>query len=133
MPVTTQVCHLTRGLGQPGRRRGLADVARLDVSIPACLRREQPDVPPIGQRREGVDQRVDEVAVPVAPPQQDHVDHVVIVLVDQFHAVYLCDRAAQLLVAIIVIADLLHHLARLDTEPLGLAALILSLARGRAH
>jgi hypothetical protein len=54
-------------------------------------------------------------------------------LVNQLHAVYLGDRAAQLLVAIIVVTDLLHHLARLDTEPLGLAAFILSLARGRAH
>src|SRR5580692_12301026 len=122
-----------RSLGQPGRRRGLADVARLDVTLPARLRREQPDVPPVGQRREGVDQRVDEVAVAVSPPEQDHVDHVVVVLVDQLYAVYLGDRAAQLLVAIIVVADLLHHLARLDTEPLGLAAFILGLARGRAH
>src|SRR5271166_2937318 len=91
------------GLGQPGGRRGLADVTRLDVAISARLGREQPDVSPVGQRREGV-------------------DHVVVVLVDQLYAVYLGDRAAQLLVAIIVVAYLLHHLARLDTEPLGLPA-----------
>jgi hypothetical protein len=40
---------------------------------------------------------------------------------------------SQLLVAIVVVADLLHHLARFDTEPLGLAAFVLRLARGRAH
>ncbi len=74
-----------------------------------------------------------EVPVPVSPPQQDHVNHVVVILVDKLYAVYPGDRAAQLLVAIIVVADLLHHLARFDTEPLGLAAFVLRLARGRAH
>ena len=74
-----------------------------------------------------------EVSVLIPPPQQDHIDHVVIVLVNQLHAVYITDGVAQILVAIVVIADLLHHLARLDTEPFGLPALILGLARGRAH
>ena len=58
---------------------------------------------------------------------------VVVVFVDQLHVVDLGDRFAQLLVAIIVVADFLHHLARLDAEPLSLAAFILGLARGRAH
>ena len=103
------------------------------MARPARLGRQQPDVPPVGQRGQRVDQGVDEISVLVPPPQQDDVDHVVIVLADKLHAVHIADRVAQILVAIVVIADLLHHLARLDAEPFGLAALILGLARGRAH
>ncbi len=99
------------------------------MARPARLGRQQPDVPPIGQRRQRVDERIDEVPVLVPPPQQDDVNHVVIVLADKLHAVHIADRVAQILVAIVVVADLLHHLARLDAEPLGLAALILGLAR----
>jgi hypothetical protein len=103
------------------------------VPVPARLRRQQPDVPPVGERRQRVDQGVHEVSVLVPPPQQDHVNHVFVFLADQLHAVHVADRIAQILVAIVVIANFLHHLARLDTEPFGLAALILGLARGRAH
>jgi hypothetical protein len=103
------------------------------MARPARLRRQQPDISPVGKRRDCVDQSVHEVSVLVPPPEQDDVHHVVVVLADQFHAVHVADRVAQILVAIVVIANFLHHLARLDAEPFGLAALILGLARGRAH
>jgi hypothetical protein len=45
----------------------------------------------------------------------------------------LADGAPQLLITVVVVADLLHHLTRLDAESLGQALLIMRLARGRAH
>src|SRR6266851_1776549 len=71
-------------LRQPGGRRRLADLARLDMAFAACLRSQQQDVPAVGERRLRIDKRVDEVSVPVPPPQQDPVHYVVVVLVDQF-------------------------------------------------
>ena len=103
------------------------------MAWPARFRRKKPDISPIGQWRECIDQSIDQVSVLVPPPQQDNVDHILILFVDQLNAVYPADRLAKLLIAVIVITDLLHHLARLNTEPLGLAAFVLRLARGRAH
>jgi len=103
------------------------------VAWPACLRRQQPDVPPVSQWRQSVNEGVHEIAVFVPPPQQDDIDHILVILVDELNAVYPGNRLAKLLIAVVVIADLLHHLARLNAEPLGLATFILCLARGRAH
>src|SRR6266487_1598656 len=106
------------GLGQPGGRRRLADVARLHVSRPARLRGEQPYHTVVGQRPDRVDQRVDQVTVAVPPPQQDHVDHVVGVLVGELATAPLDDGRPQLLVDVLVVAELLHHHAGLDSEAL---------------
>ena len=57
----------------------------------------------------------------------------VLVLIDKLDALDCRDRLTQLLIAIGVIAEFLHYLARFNAEPLGLAAFILRLARGRAH
>ena len=92
----------TRGLGrdQPGTRpvgrrsdarrgrqpcggRRLADVGGLDVSLTAGLGGQQPDHAAGRERGQPVDERVDEVAVALAPPQEDDVDDVLVVLVDQ--------------------------------------------------
>ncbi len=101
---------------------------------PARLGGKQPDVSPVAQRCQGVDQGVHQVAVVLPEPHQDHVDDVlVVVLIDKLYALDSRDRLAQLLIAIRVIAEFLNYLARLDAEPLGLAAFILRLARGRAH
>ena len=68
---------------QAGGGRGVADVARLDVPGPAGLGGQQPDHAAVAEGDQRVDQRVDQVAVVVAPPQQHGVDDVVVVLVDQ--------------------------------------------------
>ncbi len=94
---------------------------------------EQPDVTPIGQWSQGIDQRVNEVSVFLPKPHEDHIDYVLVVLIDKLHAFDCRDRLAQLLIGIGVIAEFLYYLARFDAEPLGLAAFILRLARGRAH
>ena len=80
-----------------------------------------------------VHQGVHQVAVPVPPPEQDHVDDIVEVLVDKLHILHRGDRVTNLLIAVVVVSDLLHHLARLDAKPPGQVALVLRLARGRAH
>src|SRR5690606_818799 len=121
------------GLREPGRLRGLADVARLHVALAARLGRQQPDVAAAGQRDHRVRQALEEVAVIFAPPQQHDVDHVVVVLVDELVPRDGLDRFPELLVDVVVVADLLHHLARFDAEPFGQAALRLRLTRGRAH
>jgi len=103
------------------------------MALSAGLWGEKPDISTIGQRGQGVDQRVNEVTVFLPPPHQDYIDDILIVLVDKLNAVDRRDRLAQLLIAIRVIAEFLHYLARFNAEPLGLAAFILRLARGRAH
>ncbi len=94
---------------------------------------KQPDITPIGQRSQGIDQRVNEVAVFLPKPHEDHIDYILVVLIDELYALDCRDRLAQLLVGIGVIAEFLYYLARFNPEPLGLAAFILRLARGRAH
>ena len=103
------------------------------MAVSARFGREKPDVTPIGQRGQGVDQRVNEVSGHPPPPHKDHVNDVLVVLVDQLDAFNSRDRLAQLLIGIGVVAEFLHYLARFNAEPLGLAAFILRLARGRAH
>src|SRR5262249_9306352 len=117
----------------PRGRRRLSDLARLDVVVPARLGGQEPDIPPVGERRQRVRQGVEEITVSVAPPEQDRVDHVVVVLADKFHVLLLGDGLPQRLITVVCVADLLHHLTRLDAKSLGQARLILGRARGRAH
>jgi hypothetical protein len=103
------------------------------VPFPARLGREQQDIAAVRERGERVYQGVDEISIAVTPPQQYAVHYVVVVLVDEFGAFQGHDRVAERLVAVIVVPDLLHHVAGLDAEPLGQVTLVLRLARGRAH
>src|SRR4051812_24018310 len=58
------------GARQSGGRGGLVDVARLDVSVTSGLRREQPHDAAVAEVGERVDERVDEIAVALAPPDE---------------------------------------------------------------
>ena len=123
-----------RGRLQPGRRapprrcrtarRGRAD--RPSGSA-ARSRRRPPSEP------ERVDERVDQVAVAVAPPQQDRVHDVVVVLVDEGAARRLLDRDPQVVVAVLVPPELLDDLALLERQPGGQLSVLLRGVRGRAH
>src|SRR5579875_1389760 len=132
--------------GDGGQRRALGATSREPDQSLAALTLEVWARPAVGAASpmslgstspglpcQRIDQRDYEVSFTVPPPHQDHVDDVVVILIDELDAIDARDRAAQLLVAIRVIAEFLHHLTRLDAEPLGLAAFILRLARGRAH
>src|ERR1700678_719608 len=99
----------------------------------ARLGGKQPDVTPVGQWSQGIDQRVNEVAVFLPKPHEDHIDYILVVLIDKLHAFDRRDRLAQLFIGIGVIAEFLHYLARFNAEPLILSSFILSLAVGRAH
>ena len=89
--------------------------------------------PPSRERAQRVDERVDQVAVAVAPPQQDRVHDVVVVLVDQGAARRLLDRDPQGVVAVLVPPELLDHLALLERQPGGQLSVLLRGVRGRAH
>src|SRR5829696_10007133 len=91
------------GLGEAGGLGGLGDVAWLDVAGAAGLGREDPDDTAVGERRDRVDERVDQIAVVVAPPEQHGVHHVVGVLVEQLVAVaQFLDRGAKVVVDVLV-------------------------------
>src|SRR5262249_51970990 len=122
-----------RRLRQPRGRRRLPDLARLDVVVPARLGGQGPDIPPVGERRQRVRPGVGEVTVSVAPPRQDRVDPAVAGLADKSPVLLRGDGLPQRLITVVCVADLLHHLTRLDAKSLGQARLILCLARGRAH
>ena len=84
---------------------------------PAGLGHEQPHHAVVGQRGDRVDERVDQVAVVLAPPEDDDVGHLVGVLVDHLAAAQIDDGVAQVLVGVLVPAELLHDHARLDAQP----------------
>ena len=72
----------------------------------------------VGQR---VDEAVDQVAVVVAPPQQHRVDDVAVVAVDHVGVDAVLDRDAQLVVGVVVPAELLDHHAGLEPQPVARA------------
>jgi len=103
------------------------------MPVPARLRREQHDVAAVGELGFRIYERVDEITIPVAPPEQNTVYYAVKVLIDELGALQGHDGITQRLVYVVVIANLLHHVAWLDAKPLSQVTLILRLARGRAH
>ena len=86
------------------------------MSTAAGLGRQQPDDTVVRQRGQGVDESVDEIAVAFAPPHHHGVDDVVVVLVDEVRARSLGHDAAQLLVAVVVVPDLLDDRTGGDTQ-----------------
>ncbi|EGJ77659.1 hypothetical protein STTU_4872 [Streptomyces sp. Tu6071] len=121
------------GLGESGGPRRVVDVARLDVPVPARFRGQEQDEVTVVDQLRGVDQRVRQVAVLVAEPEDHGVDEVLVVLVHQLRAGGFFDGLAELLVDVLVVADLLDHLLGLETQPYGRAGPLLRVVRGRAH
>jgi len=78
------------------------------------------------------DQGVHEVAVAVAPPEQDAVDHVAVVTVDQVPVDRVLDLHPDGVVDVVVPPELLHHVAGHVPES-GTQALGLGAPGGRAH
>ena len=91
-----------------------------------------PDHAVVGQRRDGVHQAVDEVAVAVAPPQQHHVDDLVGVLVEQLAAARLFDVGPDVVVDVLVPAQLLHNLIFLDAQSAGVVRGVIRRDHGRS-
>jgi hypothetical protein len=106
------------------------------VAVAARLGRQQPHDAVVGEVGQRVDEGVDEVAVVLAPPQQDDVDDLVgVVSGDQLGAGPRGHVGEQGLVdgsARAVRPDHLHDRAGLDPELLGKAARC-GAVRGRAH
>jgi hypothetical protein len=86
------------------------------VPVAAGLGGQQPHHAVLGQRAQGVDERVDEVAVAVAPPQQHMVHHLVGVLVNEVTDP-VQQQVPEIVVHVVVVADLHDDHARLDPEP----------------
>ena len=113
-----------RCLHQAGRRRRFGDLGGQHVPGLAGLGGDDPDHAVVGQRRDGVHQPVDEVAVAVAPPQQHDVDDLVGVLVEQLTAARLLDVGPDVVVGVLVPAQLLHNLIFLDAQLSGVVRVV---------
>jgi hypothetical protein len=96
---------------EPCGRRGLLDVAVAHVAVTTGLAREDPDDTTVVEDRLDVHQRVGEVAVVLAPPDDDAVRDVVVVLVDELRPGDRLDGSAQGVVDVLGPAELL------DDEP----------------
>lgn len=70
----------------------------------------------IRERGDGIDESVHEVAVVIAPPQQDDVDHLIGILIEQGLPRGALDSLTKPGIAIGVKPDLLDHLARADSQ-----------------
>ena len=105
-----------RRLRQPRRRRGLGDLARLDVARTPRLGGEHPDHAVVGERADRVDEGVDEISVAFAPPQEHQVDDLVRIFVEQLVSAPLLDRVPHRLVDVGVPPDFLDDHPRLHAE-----------------
>ena len=124
--LTVEVCC------RPGRRRGLADLARLDVAVAAGLRGQQPHHAVVGEGAQGIGEQFEQVTVAVAVPEQHRVDHLVGVLVDQLADAF-GQGVTEVFVDVVVVAHLHDHHVRLEAEPVRQAAYAVGLTSGRAH
>jgi hypothetical protein len=88
----------------------------LHVTRTAGLGCEHPDHAVVGQRRDGVHQGVHQVAVAVAPPQQDDVDHLIGVFVEQLATARILRVGADIVVGVLVPTPLLDNLPSLDAQ-----------------
>src|SRR6202165_5036274 len=77
---------------------------------------DDPDHAVVGQRGNRVHQRVDQVAVAIAPPQQHDVDDFVRVLVEQVPTARLLDVSPDVVVGVFIPAHLLHTLIFFDAQ-----------------
>ena len=59
----------------------------------------------IGQRPDRIHERIDEIAVVLAPPDEDHVHDIVVVLIDEFDALGRPKRLAQLSIGVAISPD----------------------------
>ena len=102
---------------RPGDRGRLGDVGGVDRVGAADLRGQQPDRAAADQVGQRVDEAVDEVAVLVAPPQHDRVDDVAVVAVDHVGVDGVLDGDPEVVVGVVVPAELLDHHAGLEAQP----------------
>jgi hypothetical protein len=103
------------------------------VPVAARLGGQQPDR--AGRLEPGarLHQRVDQVTVVLAPPQEHDIDDVVTLVVSEGCAGAGPHRVEQLRVDVVVVADLLHQHALGDPEPVGSRALHVRVTGGAAH
>ena len=98
----------------------------------ARLRGDDPDHAVVGQWRDGIHQVVDEVAVTIPPPQQHDIDDLVGVLVEQLAAARLFDVGPDVVVDVLVPAQLLHNLIFLDAQSAGVVRGVIRRDHGRS-
>ena len=105
-----------RGVQPRGDGR-LVDVAGVDL-VAGGLGGEQHDEAPVVEDPDHVDERVAEVAVAVAPPEEHGIGPAGVVLVLDLGAAEVLDGEAELVVDVGVVAELLDHLVAGEPEPL---------------
>ena len=114
LPVATGT-HRGRLLQASGRC-SVGDVFCFDMTVATWLRREQPHHTVVSEGADGVDERVDEVAVFVSPPQEHDIDDVVVVVIHHLDALSGQEAVAQPAIGVIVDADLPDHVSGLNPE-----------------
>ena len=96
---------------QPCGQGSFLDVAGVDVPHAAGLGRKEHDKTTLGKVGESIHQRVHEVAVILAPPQNHRICDVAVVLFLQFGATEPLDGQAEVVIDVVVISELLDHLS----------------------
>ena len=94
----------------------ISDVFGLHVTIASGLGCQQPDDAMVGKRADGINQCIDQVSIVIAPPQQDNVNDIVVVVVHELDSLGGQQAVAKASIGIVVGADLPDHVARLDRE-----------------
>jgi len=89
------------------------------MTVTPGLRRQKPYDPVIGQRPDGIDEAIDEIAVLIPPPHDHDIDDVVEVLVDHLSFDDVLDGEPQALIDIIVVAKFLNGVSGLKPEATG--------------
>ena len=105
------------GRVQPRGDRRLVDVARVDL-VAGELRGQQHDEAAVVEHPHHVDERIAEVTVAVAEPEQHGVGAPGVVLVLDLGAAVVLDGVAELVVDVGVVAELLDHLVAGEPEAL---------------
>lgn len=104
------------GRGQPGRDRGIRDVARLHEAVTPGLWCEDDDRAAFFDEPDGIHHRVGKVTVLVTEPQHHSIGYIVVVIVHKVAADDFLNGIAEVPVYIVVEADLLNHLPALEPQ-----------------
>jgi hypothetical protein len=62
----------------------------------------------VGERTDGIDKSIDEVAIVITPPQQHSVDNVIEILLDQITTDHFLDALAKQVIDIVVVSKFLN-------------------------
>jgi hypothetical protein len=101
---------------EPCGGRGILDVRRRHIAVPAGLGSQDPDNAALGESGQRIDQRVNKVSVTCPPPKYGGIDHLVVVLVEKLRAREIFDIVSQVEVDVVVITEFLNQVPVFETQ-----------------